>query len=39
MLMLMLASRIHRSPAAIQSVDDVGMTKSAALASRAPVRK
>ena len=40
MLTLMLASRIHSSPAAIHSVPTTsGMTKSAVLASSAPVRK
>jgi hypothetical protein len=39
MLMLMHASSTHSSPAAIQSVDDVGMMKSARLARMAPTRK
>jgi hypothetical protein len=39
MLTLMLASRIQSSPAAIQSEEDVGMKKSAVLASTAPTRK
>ena len=39
MLMLMLASNIHSSPAAIHRDDEVGMMKSATLARIAPVRK
>ena len=39
MLMLMLASRIHSSPAAIHSDDEVGMMNSATLAKIAPTRK
>ncbi len=39
MLMLIDASSTHRSPAAIQSVPELGMAISAAEASSAPVRK
>ncbi len=39
MLMLMEASITHSSPAAIQSVPELGMAISAHDASRAPVRK
>jgi hypothetical protein len=37
--MLMLASSIQSKPAAIHSEEEVGMKKSATLASNAPTRK
>ncbi len=39
MLTLMEASRIQSRPAAIQSTPELGMSRSAAELSRAPVRK